>query len=499
MIQSVNNSPYFAPISRPAVNTPQAAKVSSDLPAPAGDQADINFASPFSGRALSLLSATSADAAALKGTLGDHVPGEIIVRTRPGQEFSIQGQSNIAADFGATILKEFDTNAQGLFKSDEGQFLHLKLPAGVTTEEAMAALAKDERVEFAVPNNTYPLPETKDEPGSFSPDTSAPNDLHKDLYGLHNTGQTGGKVDSDIDAPEAWAIHTGRTQAQGGPIIAVIDTGIDYNHPDLKANLWTNPGEIAGDGIDNDGNGVVDDVHGFNAADNNGNPMDTQGHGTHVAGTIGAVGNNGTGVVGVNQNANIMAVKIFGDNGASAASIINGIQYASRMGARVANNSWGGGGPNEGIKEAFAQSPTLHMLSAGNNGTDNDPNPRFPGDYDLPNFVRVAAVDHSDNIASFSNYAKLTVELGAPGVKTLSTVPGGGYGAKSGTSMATPHVTGAAGLIASAHPELTNAQLKKVLMDGTDQVASLQEKTITGGRLNVFNSLQLAAKEEAQA
>jgi subtilisin family serine protease len=495
MIQSVNTPNFFQPISRPSAGA-KSVEVPAELSQLTTDLADISFfGSPLSTTALSLLSKTSSDAAALQGTIGDHEPGEVLVRTKPGG-FSLQGENSVAADFGATILDEFDTNAQGLFKSDEGQFLHLKLPAGVTTEEAMAALAKDARVEFAVPNTRYSLPEVTDHPGETGAgEAGSPNDLHKELYGLNNTGQTGGKVDADIDAPEAWAIHTGRNQAQGGPIIAVIDTGIDFNHPDLKANLWTNPGEIAGDGIDNDGNGVIDDVHGYNAADDNGNTMDKQGHGTHVAGTIGAVGNNGQGVVGVNQNANLMAVKIFGDNGATAAGIIRGIQYASKMGARVANNSWGGGAANEGIKEAFAQSPALHILSAGNNGEDNDPIARYPGDYDLPNFVRVAATDHNDNLASFSNYAKLTVELGAPGVKTLSTVPGGGYGAKSGTSMATPHVAGAAGLIASFYPEISNEELKKRLMDGVEQVPSLQNKTITGGRLNVYNSIKPAGEE----
>lgn len=495
MISPIQGPKVFQAIKRPQAAEAKGAEASQVASAMAADLSDISlFSSPVSGQALKLLSSTSAEAEALKGTLGDHEPGEIIVRTKPGG-FSLQGESNIAKDFGATILGEFDTNAQGIFKSDEGQFLHLKLPAGITTEEAMAALAKDSRVQFAVPNHTYPLPDAIDEPGTFS---ASPNDLHKELYGLHNEGQTGGKVDADIDAPEAWAIHTGRTQAQGGPLVAIIDTGIDHNHSDLKANLWVNPGEIPGNGIDDDGNGVIDDVHGYNAFDNNGNTMDTQGHGTHVAGTVGAVGNNGEGVTGVMQNSNMMAVKIFGDRGTTAAAIVRGIQYASKMGARVANNSWGGGAYSEAIKEAFAQSPTLHMLSAGNNGIDNDPADRYPGDYDLPNFVRVAATDHNDNLASFSNYAKKTVELGAPGVKTLSTIPGGGYGAKSGTSMATPHVTGAAGLIASFEPEISNEELKKRLMDGVEQVPSLKDKTITGGRLNVYNSLT-GQSEEAQA
>ncbi|MCA9797783.1 MAG: S8 family serine peptidase, partial [Candidatus Eremiobacteraeota bacterium] len=192
-----------------------------------------------------------------------------------------------------------------------GEFLHLKLPEGVSVQQALAQLADNPQVEFAAPNNIHRLSEFET---SQNPIPTNDPDASK-LWGLNNEGQTGGKADADIDAPEAWQTHTGRTQAQGGPIIAVIDTGIDYNHPDLAANMWTNPGEIPGDGIDNDGNGVIDDVHGYNAIGENGDPMDGVGHGTHCAGTIGAVGNNGVGVVGVNQNANIMAVKIFNDEG----------------------------------------------------------------------------------------------------------------------------------------------------------------------------------------
>ena len=303
--------------------------------------------------------------------LGKYVPGEVIVRTRPSDAYS--GPS-LVEDFSAKVLHEFDTSSQSVQETD-GEFLHLKLPPGVSTPQALESMSQDPRVEYAVPNHVYDSPSTFDHEALESP-----NDLNQKLYGLHNTGQTGGKPDADIDAPEAWSVHVGRTQAEGGPLIAVIDTGIDYNHVDLRDNIWTNPGEIAGDGIDNDGNGVVDDVHGYNAVDNNGDPMDSGSHGTHVAGTIGARGDNSTGVTGVNQKANIMAVKIFGERGATASGIIRGIQYASKMGARVANNSWGGGSYNQGIKEAFANSPTLHMLSAGNNGKNNDTYDRYPGD-----------------------------------------------------------------------------------------------------------------------
>lgn len=448
------------------------------------DAADINFSAPAPSKAESLYAATAADAAKLAGRLGNFEPGEIILLTKPGTSLA-GSEGSVVSDFGGTVLSEFDSPG-GLSKSEGGEFLHIKLPAGVSVEEAVAAMSKDDRVQFAVPNHTYGLPENEKGEGV----TNDP-DVNK-LWGMHNEGQTGGKADADIDAPEAWKVHTGRSQAQGGHITAVIDTGIDYNHPDLKDNMWTNPGEIPGNGKDDDGNGVIDDVHGFNAYANNGNPLDGHGHGSHCAGTIAGVGGNGVGVVGVNHHANIMAVKIFSDAGStSAAAIIRGIQYATKMGARITSNSWGGGAANEGIKQAFKDSPALHLAAAGNDGTDNDVDPHYPSNYDLPNIIAVAATDHNDGIADFSQYGKTSVDLGAPGVDILSTVPGG-YDTYSGTSMATPHVAGAATLVASAVPDISNEDLIKALLEGTDKIASLDGKTTTGGRLNVANSLRLA-------
>lgn len=454
-----------------------------------GDAASIDFDAPAPSKLESLLAATASEAAALKGQLGEHEPGEIILRTRPG--FSLTGdEGSVVADFGATVLGEFDTPG-GLSKSAAGEFLHVKLPAGVSVEQAMAAMATDSRVEFAVPNHTYGLPDGEKGQGvTNDPDASK-------LWGLHNEGQTGGKVDADIDAPEAWSIHTGRSQAEGGHITTVIDTGVDYNHPDLKANMWVNPGEIPGNGIDDDGNGVIDDVHGYNAFDDTGDPMDRHGHGTHCAGTIAAVGNNEIGVVGVNHKANIAAVKIFNDQGrTSAAAIIRGIQYAEKIGSRITSNSWGGGAANAGIEQAFKDSAALHIIAAGNSGFDNDTRPAFPANYPGDHIVAVAATDHNDGIARFSQYGKKNVDLGAPGVDILSTVPGGKYDTYSGTSMATPHVAGAATLIASANPEISNDNLRKALLDGTDQTSALKGKVATDGRLNVNNSLTIAQQLE---
>ena len=492
MIQSIRPQQNLAVTSRPkAAAQTEAPKSDCGCPhaAAATDGASISFNSPLSNKAEALLQATAADARALEGTLGDHEPGEIILRTRPGTGLSSAANS-VVNDFGAKVLDEFDT-PKDIHKSDAGEFLHIKLPAGVSVAEAMAAMAKDERVAFAEPNNTYGLPETFEGVGQQGDSEAITNDPKIDqLFGLHNTGQTGGTADADIDAPEAWATHTGRNQANGGTLLAVIDTGIDYNHPDLKDNMWTNPGEIAGDGIDNDGNGVIDDVHGYNAYADSGDPMDGHSHGTHCAGTIAAKGNNEIGVAGVNHDANLMAVKIFSDSGrTSAAAIIRGIQYSTNNGARITSNSWGGGRANEGIKSAFENSTALHLMAAGNSGSDNDARPHFPSSYEGDHIIAVAATDHKDNLANFSCYGATSVDIAAPGVNILSTVNGGGYKSYSGTSMATPHVAGAALLVADANPGITNAELRERLLGGADSKEQLAGKVVTGGRLNVANSI----------
>ena len=233
-------------------------------------------------------------------------------------------------------------------------------------------------------------------------------------------------------------------------MVAIIDTGIDYTHPDLAANIWTNPGEIAGDGIDNDGNGYVDDVHGYDFVNNDGDPMDDHFHGTHTAGTVGAVGNNGVGVTGVNWQVKLMALKFLGASGSGSVSgAVSALEYAVTMGVRLSNNSWGGGGYSQALYDAIKNSQVIghvFVAAAGNSGVNSDLQPAYPASYDLDNIISVAAIDSSDNLASFSNRGVVTVDLAAPGVAVLSTVLGGGYASYSGTSMATPHVTGAAAL-----------------------------------------------------
>lgn len=320
------------------------------------------------------------------------------------------------------------------------------------------------------------------------------NDISNDslansLWGFDNIGQTGGLVDADIDLPEAWRTQTGSKSIT----VAIIDTGGDYRHPDLADNTWRNQGEVFGNRIDDDRNGFVDDIYGYDFANRDGDPMDDQGHGTHVAGTIGAVGNNNRGVVGVNQNVSLMHLKFLNSQGnGSTIDAVRSVDYATRMGANVINASFGGGSYSQAMFDAISRANNagiLFVAAAGNEGNNNDFRPSFPANYDLPNVISVAATDHRDQLASFSNFGQNSVDLGAPGVNILSTLPGNRYRSLDGTSMAAPHVAGAAALLLAEKSDQTPRQLKNLLMETTDPVNSLQGKTVSGGRLNVNNAL----------
>ncbi|HJZ93042.1 MAG TPA: S8 family peptidase, partial [Gemmataceae bacterium] len=309
------------------------------------------------------------------------------------------------------------------------------------------------------------------------------------LWGFNNTGANGGVADADIDAPEAWNTSTGT----GDTVVAVIDTGIDYNHPDLAANIWTNPGEIPGNGIDDDGNGYRDDVHGYDFANNDANPMDDNGHGTHVAGTIGAVGNNGIGIAGIDWHAKLMALKFLDAAGSGYMSdAVRALNYAVASGAKVVNNSYGGGGYDPAMAAAINNARAhgvIVVAAAGNDGTNNDTSPLYPANYAGDNVVTVAATDRTDHLASFSNFGRATVDIAAPGVGIYSTLPNGKYGTYSGTSMATPHVTGALALVWDAHPNWSYRQVIDAVLNGADRLTSLTGMVATGGRLNLQNAI----------
>jgi subtilisin family serine protease len=292
-----------------------------------------------------------------------------------------------------------------------------------------------------------------------------------------------------IEAPGAWDLFA------GGPVtVADIDTGIDASHRDLSGNLWVNPGEIAGNRIDDDRNGVIDDVNGANFYEPpaTGDPEDEDGHGTHTAGTIAAKAGNSFGVAGVNPTAKIMAVKFLGEEGGTTSGAIASISYATKMGARVINASWGGGGESKALKEsigAAGRSGVLFVAAAGNDGENTDESPHYPSAYDSPNIVSVAASNASDELANFSNYGSVSVDLAAPGVDILSTIPGDRFYSASGTSMATPHVVGVAALLAARTPSLGYAELKARLLGSVTKVAALSGQVASGGRLNARAAL----------
>jgi len=361
--------------------------------------------------------------------------------------------------------------------------LHVKVPAGGNIETSLAEIRKIGKVVYVEPNARVHLLATPNEP-----------DFAR-MWGLNNTGQNRGTDDADIDAAEAWDVTTG-----GDVIVAIIDSGMDLGHPDLAANLWVNPGEIADNGIDDDNNGYVDDVHGYDFGGGDSDTSDDMiGHGTHCSGTVGAVGNNGVGVVGVNWNVKLMACK-FADasGGLDMAAGIEAIEYAVAHGARVSNNSWGGYGFSQALYDAIrmaGQNDHLFVAAAANDANDNDQNPAYPASFDLDNIIAVAATDRNDQMADFSNYGLTTVDLGAPGVEILSTLPLAGsqmgteYGEAQGTSMATPHVTGAAAIILAVDGSLSHAAVKAALLDNADPIPALDGRCVTGARLNLFNAL----------
>jgi subtilisin family serine protease len=399
----------------------------------------------------------------------NHVPGELLVRLKP--EHSLNANKNPLQSLGKVAARYplgNEATAQDSFSGSE--ILHLKLDdlSPEALEEAVQKLHDDPNVAYAVTNDIV---------NTFADSRELrPNDLHSKLYGMER-----------ISAPQGWADTSGdRSKA---PIVAVIDSGTDYTHPDLAANIWTNPNEVA-NGKDDDGNGVIDDLHGYNAPGKNGDPTDSGTHGTHVAGTVAAVGNNGTGVSGVAWEAQLMPCRFISGGFGTMADAIAAVTYADAQGARITQNSWGGTNPNQALIDALDASSALHICAAGNSGNDSDVKPLFPAAYPLDNILAVAATDDKDQLASFSNYGAQAVDLAAPGVNTYSTVPGGQYGTKSGTSMATPHVSGAASLVLTKFPDLTNEQLKDRLMFSTDRLPQLQGKVVSGGRLNLARALE---------
>ena len=343
----------------------------------------------------------------------------------------------------------------------------VSVPTGTSMQQALAFWQSHPNVAIVTPDFELTTQSIPNDPSFGS------------LWGLSNNGSQGGLLNADINIEPAWALGTATSI-----VTAVIDTGVDYTHPDLASNIWTNTDEVAGNGIDDDGNGFVDDVRGWDFVNNDSDPMDDNGHGTHVAGTIGAVGNNGIGVTGVAWTASIMPLKFLDQSGSGSLSdAIKAIQYARVNGAKIINASWGGGGFSSALQSAISQFITsggLFVAAAGNETTNNDVTPSYPANYQ--GVISVGASTRTDTRASFSNYGT-SVDVFAPGQSILSTLPGNRYGSLSGTSMATPQVAGALALLWGQNPTLSATTISQALINSTDNV--LRASNSTHGRINV--------------
>ena len=409
-----------------------------------------------------------------------HQADELIVKFRDGA--SAAQQVAVRQGLGA---RKVDTVRSG--SARRGETALLKLPAGVGVAVAVQALMDDPAVEYAEPNWTY----------THAAVSNDPYYTNGSLYGMY--GDATSPVNQfGSQAGEAWA--TGHTSC-GNVIVGVIDEGIFFNHEDLAANIWVNPHDAA-DGVDNDGNGYIDDVRGWDF-DGNTNNINSGGatddHGTHVSGTIAGVGGNGKGVAGVCwSGVKLISGKFLGSRGGTSANAIKAIDYFNDLKTRhglnlvATNNSWGGGGYSQALFDAVSRANSANILfvaAAGNSGTNNDVTASYPSNYNLPNVIAVAAIDKNGALASFSQYGATTVDIGAPGVGIFSTTAYNLYESYNGTSMATPHVTGAVALYASVNTGRTAAQIKAAILSSAVPTASLAGKTVTGGRLDANGAL----------
>lgn len=409
----------------------------------------------------------------------EHVPDQLIVKFKP----------SISKAAAAAALAEIGASVRHVFAASGALSVELKTKGDTKLLTARGEmLARRPDVDYVEANTIMRI------------DATTPNDAQfGKLYGLHNAGQTGGTVDADIDAAEAWDLSTGSRAV----VVGIIDTGVDYRHPEIAPNYWSNPGETGVDaqgrdkrtnGVDDDANGFVDDFRGWDFANNDNDPVDDHDHGTHCAGTIGGAGNDGVGVAGVNWQVSIVGLKFLtGGGSGTLEDAVEAIEYATKLGVDMTSNSWGGGGFSPTMDAAIGAAHAADILfiaAAGNDGVDNDGSPHYPSSYTHDNVIAVAATDHKDALAAFSCFGLESVDVGAPGVDIYSTKKAGGYTMMSGTSMATPHVAGVAALIKALYPDAGVTQLRSRLINTVDPVPGLAGKVSSGGRVNAFNALE---------
>jgi subtilisin family serine protease len=416
------------------------------------------------------------------------VPGEMLVQFKAGTSGVDKARALARINGEEMEMVVPESRSSG----GRGPLVLVKYQPDLPLDAIMSSLREDPNVESIERNQIYRTQEISNDPG------------FPQLYGMQGPS-TSPANQFGSNAAAAWAAGF---IGSANIYVGVIDEGIQFSHPDLADQIWTNPFDPV-DGIDNDGNGYVDDVRGYNFADNNnsiyggGTSGNRDDHGTHVAGTIGATGGNGTGVVGMNWRVTIISGKFLGSNGGTTANAVRAIDYFTDLKLRhglnivATNNSWGGGGFSQALRDAIERANRagiLFVAAAGNGGGDgvgdnNDATPNYPSNYTNANVIAVAAITSTGAKSSFSNFGATTVDIGAPGSGIISTTAFNTYSNFSGTSMATPHVTGACALYASVNPGASAAQIKNAILSSAVPTASLAGRTVTGGRLDVLRAL----------
>ncbi len=425
---------------------------------------------------------------AVKRSSSDREP-EVLVKFRP----------NVSLAEIKKIIARSNDRIEDILQQEKGWFSIDDLDNQDMEKVAAQYAQMSDYVEYAEPNYEIKL----DDPTSYTPSDSVfrnrelneslPNDpMFNEQWALNNSGQNGGKAKADIAALKAWV----KIQGSKEVVVAVLDSGVDYTHTDLAANMWIRPDNVPQ--YKDEELGTFNDLRGFNAADNQSDPMDDNGHGTHCSGIVGAEGNNDEGIAGINWKVEIMPLKFMGRGGfGTTKDAIEAINYAidrkqNGVNVRVINASWGSTMRSKALEDAIraaGEAGILFVAAAGNNGTSNDRSPHYPSNYDLPNVISVAALDRSDNLASFSNFGTKTVHIAAPGRDILSTWLGDNYREASGTSMATPYVAGVAALILASEPKLSVEKLRERVLKSIDKLDTLDGKVESGGRINAAKAL----------
>lgn len=403
------------------------------------------------------------------------VPGEYVVKIKSDIHLSLFSKKTLSHKEKLWIENEFKSHLKDYLP--EARLMVLAKSPIETRDSVIQSIKKNPMVEYVEPNYLYRS-------------LVIPNDSsYSEQWAFKFNTQSV----LDVGAEAAWDITTGSENV----IVGIIDSGIDYNHPDLKQNMWINPIEASGKlGVDDDNNGFVDDLFGadFTSVSGGGNPIDNRGHGSHCAGTIGALGNNGYGIAGLNWTIRLMGLKFIGSDGTgSLDSAVRAIDYAIKYKVQILNNSWGSYAASKALEEAIGrahQAGILFVAAAGNYGIDNNLRPIYPASYKIPNVIAVAASDEKGELPWFSNFGNGLVHLAAPGVSIYGIWKSGEFASPSGTSMAAPFVTGIAALILSKEPQLTHLEIKERLIKTVNPMPAFKSKTISGGIVNAYRALK---------